>query len=235
LKFEVHIFTNSTPLIKTLKTIEGTFNSIYSKFPNLPKPTVWIDPNPNVDDFQEYKTFIQKTFNVQVNETKGLADGYIKAIKSSTSDFLLMMEHDWEFTDSLTHSIEEIAAQMEKDSIHHMRFNKFHNPFIPNGWEDYYRPQLIKSDIIDYYTIKSLSNNPHIINRNLYITDILPLIDNKYNNGSYGIEDYLRYNPINPLYNEYISLNIKGAIYGNVNLPSTVIHTDGRKHTPRQV
>lgn len=139
--------------------------------------------------------------------TKGLADGYIKAVKECKSDYIFMLEHDWEFIHRPEHSLKEIIKMMNEEGIVHLRFNKRKNEAVnmdtymkDKGW---------------YCATPFVSNNPHIISRKAYLGFIeqgwiknLP--------GSRGIE-------------EELSNYITGAVYGGVGYRQVIKHLNGGK------
>ena len=95
--------------------------------------------------------------------------------------------------------------------VYHFRFNKRAN--IKAGWDK----DLKESEYMDFkYCITDiLSNNPHIIDRRRYKSDIIKYI--QICEGSKGIEEKLS------------RIGLSGLIYGGLNYPATVTHTDGRK------
>ena len=138
--------------------------------------------------------------------TKGLADGYIKAVESCTEDYIFMLEHDWEFIRTPKHSLKEIVEMMRKEGIVHLRFNKRVNA-----------PAVLDRTLEDkgwYCETPFVSNNPHIIDRKAYLT----YIDNGWiqrHGGSKGVE-------------EVISKHINGAVYGGLGYPQVIHHLRGR-------
>ena len=70
-------------------------------------------------------------------------------------------------------------------NIYHLRFNKRAN--IRAGWDTIFNPAEI--DGFKCCISNNMSNNPHIIDRNRYITEIID--DIKLKQGSKGIEEEL--------------------------------------------
>jgi hypothetical protein len=169
-----------------------------------------MDRNPNVKKANSYRKNLLKHFK-NVNESQSLSDGYIKAIKSSKKEYLFMLEHDWVF-ESIPNTLEEIIQVMEEEKIMHLRFNQREN--IPIKSDKYLKE--VESKLFKYCRTPSVSNNPHIINKRLYERMALPLIKNE--KGSKGIEEVLCENE-----------NVEGCIYGGLNYPRVIVHTDGRR------
>lgn len=206
---ELHLFTNCTANAPSTKLIETTYNSFCDTFNVKPNATVWIDRMPYKNVSDEYINNLKRLFP-RVIETNGLADGYTRAVRESTADYLFMLEHDWVFTKAVTHSLAEIIDSMYRNKLLHYRFNKRKNNV--SNLDSY----LIEcQDMITYCLSPSLSNNPHIIDRNLYIEKALPHVAIKP--GSKGIEECLTYNT-----------KLMGAIYGPIFHKAAVKHLDGR-------
>jgi len=200
--YELHIFTN---YIKKDPTIFETYNSFVEMFGycNL---TVWAHLDVKSD--QEYLNKLETAFN-DVRISRSLSWGYVNAIKNSEADFMFMLEHDWLFLDNIDHSIETILNQMELDNLCHLRFNKNNN--VKNLHD--YQLTEIKGDYFSYCLTPEVSNNPHVINRKLYLEQAFDFI--KIKKGSRGIEETLK------------EKNVSSAIYGPLNYKSTILHLDG--------
>jgi len=206
---ELHIFTNSTISSPSTSMIENTLRSFKEIFSVDMQPTVWCDPNPNVEKSQEYLANLKKIFS-KVNQTNSLSDGYTRAIKESNADFLFMLEHDWKFLDTITHSLNTIIEVMNEENIVHLRFNKRSN--IAKKFDKDLKE--IKHKKIPYCLTNGVSNNPHIINRKRYLDEALQFIIVREK--SFGIEK------------ELSNRDIKAAIYGAENYPATILHKDGK-------
>jgi hypothetical protein len=209
---ELHIFTNCTVNAPSTAHIDSTYKSFIERFGEM-KTIVWCDPNPNKKYSSEYIQKLNDSFDT-VHSTKSLSNGWIRAVNESESDYMFMIEHDWLFLDTIEHSVEQIINGMINDDLYYLRFNKREN--IVKGLD----VQLEEKDngIYKYCSTTSMSNNPQIINTNMYKETILPLI--RESKGSNGIEDVLYHNHKNVIY---------GNIYGPLNYPATVKHTDGRR------
>lgn len=138
--------------------------------------------------------------------SNGFGDGYIKAIRECTDDYIFMLEHDWRFIRKPEHSLCELTELMRTHGIEHLRFNKRVN-----------YPKLYDTELLDMgwcCRTPFVSNNPHIIDRLAYLQYIergwvQPL------SGSMGVE-------------EIISKHIDGRIYGGIGYPQIIEHLNGR-------
>lgn len=209
MKIELNIFTNAIPSAPKIDIIEKTYISFIETFGEISDVRIWYDPKPNVEKANEYRKNLKNFFNNKdVIDTISLSDGYIKAIKTSGSDFMFMLEHDWTFNnDLITHSLEEIAEEMMLSKITHFRFNKRKNEI---GGQDKWIKEGNYKKVPFCYT-PFLSNNPHIIYRNLYIEKEFHKI--KLEKDSRGIEHNL--------------YRTEGGIYGLLGFENTIIHLDG--------
>jgi len=207
---ELNIFTNSIFFAPETHIIEQTYRSFIKKFGKISNIRVWYHPYPNIEKSKQYKKNLKKIFkNIEIIETQSLSDGYIKAIKSSILDFMFMLEHDWEFLDTIIHSLEEIIFTMRNNNLWHLRFNKRWNKAL--GCDKWIEEKQFE---IPVCFTSCISNNPHIINKNLYIKKALPMI--KKSETSKGIEGNIS------------NKGISATIYGPLNYPPTIRHLDGR-------
>lgn len=211
MNIELHLFTNATVSAPSTKMIESTYSSFCNCFNFNTTPIVWYDPKPNTKSSDDYSRNLKKIFSM-VNVTSSLSDGYIQAVKSSTADFLFMLEHDWKFLSTIEHSLQDICNLMTSDRLVHFRFNKRSNRPVRLDK----RLQEVSSGI-QYCITPFLSNNPHIIQREIYLEKALPYV--KKEAGSKGIEQRLKR-----------VKSLKGAIYGPLNYPQTVQHCDGKNN-----
>lgn len=189
--------------------IESTLKSFKKIFPIELKTTVWCDPNPNINNSEQYIKNLKNIFS-QVNVTTSLSDGYVRSLKESNADFLFMLEHDWEFLPTIVHSLETIVDVMEDEKIVHLRFNKRSN--VAKKFDRDLKE--IKNSQMPYCTTNGLSNNPHIVNRKRYIDEAFKFIIVREK--SFGIEK------------EISNKGIYAAIYGSENYPATILHKDGK-------
>ncbi len=207
---ELHVFTNSTISSPSTEMIENTVLSFNKAFDNSIKIEVWCDPNPYLDSASLYITNLKKIFPI-VNLSKSLSEGYVRAIKKSNSDFIFMLEHDWEFLPTINHSLGDIIELIYNEGITHFRFNKRSN--IPRKFD--INLKEIKHGDIHYCLTNGVSNNPHIIDRKKYIQEALKFI--QISEKSRGIEKQLS------------NQGIRAAIYGGKHYPATVLHKDGKR------
>jgi len=214
---ELNIFTNSSSNSPSTMHIENTYASYFKTFRYKLKTTVWCDIHPNTKSSDEYINNLKKIFN-NVNLTGSLIQGYYTAVKNSNSEFMFMLEHDWDFIHkNISHTLPQIIEGMRKDNILHLRFNKRANQDA-QGWD--LNLEEIKGSVFDFCMTDCVSNNPHIINRQRWIDEAVKYIDTRCS-GAYGLEEFLTRSPI------------RGAIYGALGHPTSIYHTDG-KHLIRQ-
>lgn len=213
MKIELHLFTNSTKFAPDTSHIENTyasFRKIFCQKQDISVPVVvWCDPNPNRQASSEYLKRLNEKFP-KVNVTKGLADGWTTAVKTSKADWLFMLEHDWEFLPTIEFGLDEIVKEMEEQKLWFLRFNRRNN--IVKNWDKFLKEQ--KGNRFDVCFTPGLTNKPQIIHRETYTKKALPLI--KQRSGSFGIEM------------ELSSKGLECALYGGLNFPPTLKHTDGR-------
>ena len=207
---ELNVFTNSTISSPSTEMIENTVLSFNRAFDNNIKIEVWCDPNPYLDNASLYITNLKKIFPV-VNISKSLSEGYVRSIKKSNSDFIFMLEHDWEFLPTISHSLTDIIDLIYNEGITHFRFNKRSN--VPRKFDTNLRE--IKHRYIPYCLTNGVSNNPHIIDRKKYIKEALKFIE--ISEDSRGIEKQLS------------NQGIRAAIYGAKHHAPTVLHKDGKR------
>jgi len=210
---ELHIFTNSTYYITTKQTIFETFKSFVETFGYI-RPTIWLDPNPNNDPavVNYYINSIKSNIDCDLKFSQSLSDGYITAIESCKTPFMFMLEHDWIFKNNILHSLEQICNNIINTNISHLKFNRITNN-ESHVYTSYNCYAEIKVNDMEVCLTRSASNNPHILYLPNYSKLCLPKI--KREHGSYGIEQRLD------------GTNLGFAVYGGLNHPSTIIHTNG--------
>jgi hypothetical protein len=208
------VFTNSAanspslyPLLVCLKSFEDTFEYI--------KPIIYVNDMPKKTKYQYYLHNIRRYLpECKIIETKGLADGFHKTIKERPEPYVFMLEHDWKFQ-NISHTLKEIIGVMKKDDLYYFGFNKNPNRLeIPKIKSTFMKEK--QTNNIHYILTDSLSNYPHIIDREYYLKNLLKRI--KLNSsGSQGIEERLT------------NKGLIGARYGPLNHPPTLIHLNGDK------
>lgn len=208
--YTLNIFTNAHETAPAVSMVQKTYKSFCDTFGHV-KPIIWVDPHPNVKHARKYIQNLRNQFS-DVRETKSLSDGYVRSIRECETDYLFQLEGDWVFNrENITHGLDEIFAQMADMQIYHFRFNKRENKIAV--WDK--RMDAVESPVY-YCESNNLSNNPHIIDRNLYIKNGL-ISHIKILPGSKGIEELL--NAHGGLYS---------AVYGPAGHPATITHLDGQ-------
>ena len=208
---DLHIFTNATASAPSTLMIEETYASFRDRFSVDLSVTVWCDEHPFVEVASDYRINLARMFP-RVVPTQSLSDGYVQAVRTSQADYMFMLEHDWEFLPTITHGLEDIVNLMRDQGLLHLRFNKRTNVAKKSDRD----LQPVTHAAIPYCTTGFLSNNPHIIDREQYIQRALPFITVREK--SFGIE-------------KDVSLaKLTGAIYGGLDHPAAVRHTDGKNY-----
>lgn len=207
--------SNDVNLIST--TIES-FNNTFN-ISNINKIIVFIDSNPETQNFHTYQRQIEnylqkwKDKNPQIVSTLGLSDGYLKSLYLDT-EYIFQLEHDWTFiNENINHSLEEIISLMKRIDLPYLRFNKRDN--IPYFWDKYIKEIETGCDIKICKT-PNVSNNPHIINKKIYLKNEWDKLI-KFKTGSHGIEE------------EFNKNNLVGYLYGESSYPATIKHIDGKR------
>ena len=203
---KVCVFTNSTINSPSMYPIEETIKSYINTFGDA-EFVVYLDKNPNTDKADEYKNKLEQKYKIV--ETKGLADGFIKAVTQNDDEYLFMLEHDWMFQ-NIYHNLDQILSLMKKNNIYYFGFNKNHNK-LGKGIYSSYMNQI--DDDIVYVECDSLSNYPHIIDRKYYLNNVIHKI--KFKGGSYGVESNLT------------NKELVACRYGGLSYPPTLKHLNG--------
>lgn len=208
-RIELNLFTNSTNSAPSVELIQDTYDSFVTCFGPINNVTVWYNPYPNTKDSAEYKQNLEDSFD-RVIETTSLSDGYIRSIERSESEFMFMLEHDWNFL-QIDHSLDEICEQMNELKLAHLRFNKRPNRAVGADSVNF---KQVNGSLFPVCLTPFPSNNPHIIHRERYLESAFKML--RRMSGSKGVEERLN------------NKGIKAAIYGPIEQPNKVIHTNGR-------
>jgi hypothetical protein len=212
---DLNIFTNctheksdnATLITSTVNTMKEVFGDSW-----INNIRVFVDPQPKQQNLNNYVDNIVKDLKISPDNvyiTDGLADGYLKSIHYCETDYIFQLEHDWSFLPSITHDMEFIIKCMKDGDMKHLRFNKRNN--ISTSTDI-----LTEVDINGAPFCKTpvRSNNPHLIDRNSYISETAKLIRVCGAGSSDGIERFL--------------LNANGFVYGCKGYEQQIQHTDGR-------
>ena len=191
----VNVFTNCNGE----NTIDRTVDSFRERFGDYPM-TVYVDPAPRTGDYPGYLNYIMGRYP-DVVKTDSLVDGYRRSLMGD-AEYLFQLEHDWLFKSNIKHSLEQIVDIMNRDGLVHLRFNKRSNN--PGRWDKWLKSKG------EYCLTPAISNNPHLIDRRLYVQKLMPyLVDRK---GNKGIEEAVS------------NRGIHGAIYGGMGYLATLEH-----------
>lgn len=212
---DLNIFTNCTEKYSDDGILLGnTLNSIIEIFgtEHINDVRIFVDPQPRPDKLETYMGKVSDVvpFEHEFVVTNGLADGYIKSTELCKSDYLFQVEHDWRFLPTITHSLGFLVNCMRKTGMEHLRFNKRYNVHAVNE-----TLTEIEVDGCKFCKTTKRSNNPHIINRRAYLEKWNGIIDTSNTpKRADGIENKM--------------VGLTGYIYGSLNYPTQVHHTDGR-------
>lgn len=224
---DLNIFSNSSrpnpedTFVLLSRTLHSWCNAFgYSKINTI---RIFVDDHPFIDSYPDYIKLLQGLMNqydkpYSIIKTTGFSDGYVQSTNVSETDYIFQLEHDWRFNNELiTHSLEEIIEGMKSGSVEHLRFNKRPNEDRPRA-KEVLKPEVFNNVPI-CVTKQYRSNNPHIINRESYVSH--------WNN-------YINLKPVHPPSNprsggvEQRLWKVGGAIYGPLGLPPTIEHLEGR-------
>lgn len=208
-RLALHLFTNSTVSAPSTDLICTTYRSWQERFGTPARVTVWCDPHPNLHWANQYIDRLRQQFDT-VNITQSLSDGYVQAVRQSVEPYLFMLEHDWLMLPTIDHDLDTVLSVMEDHGIMHLRFNKRTNKI----WKSDKMLQQTEHPQMTYCVTNFISNNPHVINRSLWMSQALPLVNIR--DKSFGLEK------------EVSSAGLKGAIYGALEHPATIRHLDGK-------
>ena len=216
-KIDLNIFSNcTTNFSDSAELINQTYKSFVNCFSLdfIGEVRVFVDPHPKYSALEKYVNEIHKVIpNQGIHVTDGLTDGFIKSTEICNSDYIFQLEHDWLFTKEVNHSLGNIINFMQGVDAEHFRFNK--RPNIIAGAD----ATLVEINHNGFKACKTniRSNNPHIINRKSYIDKCNHILTRNDPRGrQFGVEDNL-------------DDAGGGYIYGPLNHPAQIIHTDGSR------
>lgn len=213
---ELHIITNCVKSAPATAFIDATYKSFCDAFGSQPA-TVWCDPHPNTAVFDEYRRHLAAAGFPVVNRTMSLADSYTRIIQSARADYVFVLEHDWLFCrDGIRHSLAQITAAMKKAGLYYLRFNQTRTRV--HGWDKSLTEHRAAG--VDYCLSNCWSGNPHILDRQQCLD--LGIVQRIRDRGRFTLERKLT-----------ADSDLAGAIYGPMDYPPTIIHTDGRENDPK--
>lgn len=213
------VFSNCTDTCLEEPTIYDTMFSLGLAFKDaadIKSVRVYVDPNPNPKLYKKYVKKLEE-YGFYVVKTKGLADGWIKAMDEAVaegSEYVFMVEHDWFFnSENISHSLADITFRMKKDDLGVMLFNKHKNDEALNGskWQTYFKPVPKKF----YCLTDRFSNNPNILNVEYFKKNFADKVDWSVA-GAGKIEQSLE-------------KKVEIAVYGIYGNEAAIVHLDGRK------
>jgi hypothetical protein len=218
LRVSFNFFANVCEVDPAYYTLFPTAESVFATFgdPNGAPITVYVHPEPFPKSFDGYCVHVRRYFKkyggCTIVNTNGLSDGYLQSIQQAKTDYLFQLEHDWLFEKHLiNHSLDTILEALSAAKANYMRFNK-----EPNGLTKYQlKIEQFELGTVTVCNSYGRSNNPHIIDANLYREKFAGYIDTSLG-GSKGVEELM------PVFQgDYI--------YGPVGYPPTIKHFSGRQ------
>lgn len=209
-KYLLAIMTNATNTCLTDPTIFNTINSWKQYFGEPENIEIFLDPNPNPHLLDEYRQSIVDKLGIEPIITTSLSDGYRQALEMNY-EFIFYVEHDWLF-EGVKHSVGDILGMMKTDRRWFMLFNQHKNIDMPElaRWQSYLKPHNN-----NYCLTDRISNNPHIIWRDMYRSKAMHLVDWTV--------------PGAGMIEQVLEKKFEVAVYGEYGKEPTIIHTDGRK------
>lgn len=208
-KYLLAVMTNATNGCIADPTIYDTIDSWTATFGKPEAMEIFLDSNPNPQLADEYARNIKRAYNIEPIRTESLSDGYRRALDMNY-EFIYYLEHDWRIQ-GVTHSLGDILGWMKTDNQWFMLFNQHKNIDMPEleKWQSYLKPHN------SYYSLTDrISNNPHIIWREMYRSKAMHLVDWTVR-GAGMIEQVLE-------------KKFEVAVYGEYGKEPTIVHTDGR-------
>lgn len=208
----LNLFTNCHLKCTTEPTIFETYESYVKTFGKPKRLTIYCDPNPHAELYEEYSKQIEDYFGQPPVKTKGLADGYKHSLDNADTEYLFQLEADWKFQ-NIRHSLLQIIREQKKDMKMMMLFNQHKNTHHSwlSKWQSYFKqsrnPMYCLSDRV--------SNNPHIIEVEAYRREAMHLVD-------WTI-------PGAGMIEQVLEKKFQIAIYGAYGLAPTIVHLDSRK------
>ena len=214
---ELHMITNCIKTAPDPLFIKLTHDSFVSVFGDL-QTTVWCDPNPRPDVYEDYVANIRAAITTDVRQSNGLVDSYLSMITESRADYIFCLEHDWLFNEeTITHSLDDIVTCMHHHGLYYLRFNR--SPVLVRGMVKWAKERV--SPILPYCMTNCWSGNPHIIDRRKCLALNIP---GRVESRTPGItmEKALT-----------MDSALECAVYGGKKHPPTIFHLDGRSGDPK--
>ena len=209
-KYLLAVMSNATNDCLTNPTIYDTIQSWKDTFGEPENIAIYLDPNPNPQLLDEYVQQIKDRTGIDPIITKSLSDGYRRALDENY-EFIFYLEHDWQLQ-GIHHSLGDILGTMKTDKRWFMLFNQHRNIDDPRlaKWQSYLKPHNR-----NYCLTDRISNNPHIIWREMYRSKCLHLVDWTVKGAG--------------LIEQVLEKKFEVAVYGEYDKEPTIVHTDGRK------
>lgn len=214
----LNLFTNCHLKCTTEPTIFETYESYVKTFGKPKRLTIYCDPNPHVELYEEYTKQIADYFGQLPIKTKGLADGYKHSLDNADTEYLFQLEGDWKFQNT-RHSLLQIVREQKRDMKMMMLFNQHKNMHYSwlSKWQSYFKQSRNQM----YCLSDRVSNNPHIIEVQAYKREAMHLVD-------WTI-------PGAGMIEQVLEKKFQIAVYGAYGLAPTIVHLDSRRGEKKSV
>lgn len=237
------ITTHVLPTAPSIEIIDKCIRSIFENLEGLKDCNVLIYCDSKKDDpvYRQYLSnlrarpqalaFPQTFRNVQVLDRphSGLTVNYIDALVNCPTEFVLFCEHDWLFLRPI--DVKALINCMEVNAeVNFVRFNKRNNWKVDDA-SDAWETHIEEEDQIKECPLmrtNSIATHPHVVRRDKFVNDWLPLIETVQ--GGWSIELSLYVNYTNDIKNMGFTEAHKkwGAFnYGKMSEPYIIRHLDG--------
>jgi hypothetical protein len=177
---------------------------------------VFLDPKPFRANHEAWIAAIRAGtpgIPLEIVETRGLIDSFIKSVEMTETPFAMQLEHDFVFLrHRIPHGVPEMVEDMITHRFNYVRFNKRRN--IRQGYDLFVEP--VEGTKVPFCRINGRSNNPQIIDVAYYRDEVLPVLK-RPDGDQIGLEGGLC---------RYLG---GGQLYGPLGWPRTVQHLDGRR------
>jgi len=232
-KLTALVTTHILPTAPSIEVIKTCTDSIFRNLEGIKdcKFLVYCDSRES-EISQEYLSNLNSLDHVEIIDkpNSGLRMNYQDAIEKCETEYFFFCEHDWIFLRPV--ELEKIIDCMEKNpNVNYIKFNCRDNcspdmrPAPAKAWETY----IEEEDQIKECSLmrtNSITTHPHIIRKNKFVRDWLPLVD------GHSIEV--------PLYRTYTHEIARNGFretqkkwgvfnYGSKNDTQIIDHLDGNK------
>lgn len=232
----LNLFTNATYEIAKRKTIKETYDSFCNTFGQPDKINIFYNkaPNKNKSHIIKYENYLRQSFDAKLYITSGLADGWMKSLELSETEFIFHLEHDFIFVKEKIHQdLKTLQNIMLRNDLFYLLFPRSLDTEydVYKDWDVYLKtgerptPYFPIAEVtyegVKFRKLTGLSNNPQLLHKERYKNKALPYLTKNHNRivyeRDYGVEQNLK------------DYNGEGAIlYGGQGENDIVYHINGR-------